>query len=508
MSGTWMKALLATVAVSACASVPDAALAPAHQVRAPQVEDQYFTAGAARIAGVAQTARAKNVILFIGDGMGISTVTAARIFAGQRLGVDGESFNLTMDTFPHSAFSRTYSHDSQISESSSTATALVTGVKTRSGGIGMTIAQMDGTCADAAAVRANAAKTIFELAEDAGLATGVVSTARITHATPASVYSHVPNRNWENDAEVARSNVGACPDIARQLVEWPYGDGLELALGGGRANFLPSTMTDPEHAEIMGARADGRNLAAEWAAKPGHAYVWNTQQLNAAPRDARVLALFSPSHMAYENDRARDPGGEPSLSEMTAAAISRLSQHDEGYVLMIEGGRIDHAHHEGRAGEALSETIAYDEAVKTALAMTSRDDTLIVVTADHSHTLTISGYAQRGNPILGLSANNGQPARAQDGKPYTTLGYANGPGSVYAEGATPAARPDLTGIDTTAQGFHQQTLVPLGSETHAGEDVPLYAWGPGDAMFSGTIEQNVVFHAMARALGFEISKSE
>jgi alkaline phosphatase len=294
-------------------------------------------------------------------------------------------------------------------------------------------------------------------------------------------------------------------DIARQLIEMPADRGFEIALGGGRANFLPHGAADPEvSAQNGGARADRRDLTAEWAARPGHVYVWNSAQLAAAPVDARVLGLFSPSHMAYENDRARDAGGEPSLAEMTAAAITRLSRNSEGYVLMVEGGRIDHAHHAGQAGQALSETIAFDEAIRTALEMTSRNDTLIIVTADHSHTLSISGYAPRGAPILGLSLNEqGAPVLAQDGRPYTTLGYANGPGSVFApnQGPAPTLRPDLSGVDTSSPAYRAQALVPLQSETHGGEDVAIYAWGPGDEMVAGTLEENVVFHIMTRALG-------
>lgn len=218
------------------------------------------------------------------------------------------------------------------------------------------------------------------------------------------------------------------------MVEWPAGDGFEIALGGGRVNFLLNTSADPETPSLRGARADGRDLIAEWARTPGRTFVWNTEQLQSVDPDAQVLGLFAASHMAFENDRQRDGSGEPSIAEMTAAAIQRLSRHDAGYVLMIEGGRIDHAHHAGQAAQALSETVAFDEAVRTALEMTSRDDTLIIVTADHSHVFTIAGYSRRGNPILGLAGTDAGPYRAADGLPYTTLGYANGPAPCFRLG--------------------------------------------------------------------------
>ena len=241
--------------------------------------------------------------------------------------------------------------------------------------------------------------------------------------------------------------------------------------------------------------------SATKAAAPGVA--------NVVEKKTRVLGLFSASHMGYESARASDVGGEPSLAEMTATAIRRLSRGSDGYVLLVEGGRIDHAHHEGRAGEALSETVAFDNAIRAALELTRREDTLIVATADHSHTLTMSGYARRGSPILGLSTHpDGAPVLGLDGRPYTTLGYANGPGSVFStpprNGELQAIpRPDLTGVDTQAPGFRQPSLTPLESETHGGEDVAIYAWGPGDEMAAGTLEENAVFHIMARALGFE-----
>jgi alkaline phosphatase len=486
------------VFLCAAAALTATGAASSRRVHLAQTDDPYFAAGAADAARVrpANTRRARNVILFVGDGMGVSTVTAARIFAGQSRSADGESFDLTMDTAPHSAFSRTYSHDYQIADSAATATALVAGVKTRSGVLSVSSAVPLGDCA---AQQGRGVTTLFEAAEAAGLSTGIVSTARITHATPAAAYAHSAHRNWENDAVAARSGGANCPDIARQLVEWPAGDGFEIALGGGRANFLPNSVQDPGSANVRGQRADGRNLTAEWAAKPGHVYVSNREQLTGAAiaQGARVLGLFAPSHMAYEVDR--DKAAEPSLAEMTAAAITRLSQDRDGYVLMVEGGRIDHAHHDGRAHRALADTVALDEAVRTALDMTRRQDALILVTADHSHTLTIAGYARRGTPILGLSVGDedGGAGGGADGLPYTTLGYINGPG------ASRAQRSDLTNVDTTHPDFRQQALVPLESETHGGEDVPVFAWGPGSESVSGTIEQHAIFHILFRALGFQ-----
>jgi alkaline phosphatase len=139
--------------------------------------------------------------------------------------------------------------------------------------------------------------------------------------------------------------------------------------------------------------------------------------------------------------------------------------------------------------------------------MTDPDETLIIVTADHSHVFTIAGYPHRGNPILGLVKDvpsvDGDPTQySLDnlGLPYTTLGYANGPGWRDAV-ATGQKRPDLTGVDTAAVGYLQEATVPLGSETHAGEDVAVYASGPQSHLVRGTMEQNWIYHVMKEALG-------
>lgn len=445
----------------------------------------------------APTTKARNVIIFVGDGMGISTLTAARIFAGQSAGKDGESFQTAMDALPYAALVKTYSHDAQVSDSAPTATAIMTGVKTRNGMIGIgPEAKLD----DCASGKMFHLPSLVGLAQARGLSSGVVTTTGITHATPASAYSHTVQRDWESDSNMPQlAKDQGCTDVARQLIEGPVGSQLDVILGGGRAPFLPKSIRDPEYAEKSGARSDSRNLIASWQkANPKGLYAWNRAQFMAfdPARQTRLLGLFEPSHMQFEADRAKDPAGEPSLAEMTETAIKALSRSDKGYVLLIEGGRIDHAHHAGNAYRALSDARALDEAVATALRLTSTTDTLIVTTADHSHTLTISGYPMRGNPILSTVAEEaGKPRLAKDGKAYTTLSYANGPGAQMNQ-----SRPDPLTVDTTAPDYLQQATVPLSSETHAGDDVAVRASGPGAHLFRGTIEQNTIFYVMREAL--------
>ena len=507
MIRTVLLATVAALVAAACATdfTTTGSSAPATPV---QTQDSYYVSAHAAVekrAAERGAPRAKNVILFIGDGMGISTITAARIYAGQAKGLDGESYRLAMEQLPYSAFSKTYTHDSQVADSAPTATAMTTGVKSYNGTLGITQGAKVSDCSTA---KANGTDTLWEIAEAAGLATGVVSTARLTHATPAATYAETTERDWENDSQVpAAAKAAGCTDIAAQFMAWQkaYGDGFEVAMAGGREEFLPATGPDPEYPNRRGTRQDGRNMISEWTSAPGHVAVTDEASFSAVNfnSDAKVLGLFEPSHMQYEADRARGGNREPSIIEMTKAAITRLARNPKGYILMVEGGRIDHGSHDGNAARALSDAAAFDEAIAAAVAMTDPKETLIIVTADHSHTLMIQGYPQRNNPILGLARENGKLALGQDGKPYTTLGYANGPGSICKEQPDKSwrcERPDLTNVDTTALDFKQQALMPLGSETHGGEDVAIFAGGPSANLFSGTVEENEIFHVMAKAL--------
>ena len=472
-----------------------------------------------------QAGSAKNIILFVGDGMGVTTVTAARIFQGQQQGMSGEENSLSFGKFPFVGLSKTYNVDAQTADSAGTMTALVSGVKTNIGVIGLDENTRKGDCESAAG---NQLFTALELAEIAGLSTGIVSTARITHATPAATYAKSADRDWENPSMMPAAAIAAgCEDIASQLVNFERNlearypgidvDGIEVALGGGRREFLPS---DPAansrdaRSSVEGDRNDSRNLVQEWQALyPRGDYVIDQAGFDAVDSNSseNLLGLFNESEMRYEADRKNDLAGEPSLTQMTAKAIDILDNNEQGFFLMVEAGRIDHGHHANSAFAALSDTVELSHAVQAALDATSREDTLIIVTADHSHVFTMAGYPKRGNPILGKVVNVGsdKPALDDDGLTYTTLGYTNGLGfrdlgdesnadmAYYSKSL--AGRQDLTAIDTQARGFHQEVLVPLEGETHGGEDVAVYGIGPGAHLVTGSHEQSIVFHVMNHA---------
>ncbi len=454
----------------------------------PDKEDgpAWFAAGreAARARG-AGSEDARNLVLFVGDGMGPTTVTAARILAGQRGGGHGEEAVLAFERFPHSALAKTYNTDAQTPDSAGTMTAMLAGIKTRKGVLGLGPEVRRGRCAPGEPVPW---PSLLARAHAVGLSTGIVTTTRVTHATPAAAYAHTQERDWEADGQLGNAARRAgCRDIAVQLVDalargWP-----QVVLGGGAAMFRP--------AAAGGMREDGRALLDEWAGSGADVRRVDARaELLALPVDgAPVVGLFGDDHLAFEDERQAKAPDQPSLAEMTKVAIERLAARGRPFVLVVEGGRIDHAHHQGRAALALGETVALADAVAVADRLTSADDTLIIVTADHSHTLTFAGYSVRGNPILGLASDSRGPRRDLDGNAYTTLGYANGPGARIPLGSLDAA-------DTRALDFRQPARVALEDETHGGEDVAVYARGPGAVAVRGVFEQHVLFHVMAESL--------
>ncbi|KAJ7349555.1 hypothetical protein OS493_038579 [Desmophyllum pertusum] len=383
---------------------------------------------------------AKSAIIFVGDGMGITTVTAARILDGQMKGQTGEENVLSWEEFPWSGLSKTYAVDVQ---------GQIRLLQRRASYwyvVGMNDEVTSRYCATASADRN--ATSILSLAEKAGMSTGFVSTARATHATPACSYAHSVDRHWESDADkkrIALDDASSCKDIALQLAEYSHGDGIEVIFAGGRRELMHRNQTDPEYPDKKGERLDGRDLIKEWVAKhPNSQYVWNQT-----------------------------------------------------------GGRIDHGHHANWAVKAINDAVAMNKAVSKAKEMTDKDETLITVTADHSHVFTIGAYPKRGNPMFTIVREaDGELALDSDGKTYTSLGYANGKGGLNG------SRPDLRGVDTTDKNYRTQATVKRSSETHGTEDVGVYADGPGAYLFHGVFEQQYVFHVMDHALCLSSSKQE
>ncbi|MGP3698530.1 alkaline phosphatase [Rhodobacter sp. NSM] len=474
----------------------------------PQAGSDWFTAGQAtieaRLAVQPITSRAKNVILFTADGNGVGTNYAIRLFSGQQAGGLGDDYVQPQETFPNVALVKTYSSNGQTPDSAPTAMAMNSGVKGKNGMINI----LDSVAVDDCAAGATAGtRTFAEIVSGMGKSVGVISTARITHATPAAVYARSVNRDWEDNSLIPEG----CEqkDIASQLLDQMKAGVIDVALGGGRAHFLPAEVTDTEGKP--GKRTDGRNLVDE-ATAMGAQVVFGDQDFAALSMggNAPVLGLFESSHMKYEADRT----GEPSLAEMTEATINALSQNENGFYLSIEAGRVDHANHETNAYRMLTDGKAFADAIAKAMELTDPNDTLIIVTADHEHAIAFNGYCGRGSNILGLCMEEnekgvehaGTPNLADDGKPYTVIGYLNGASSVLteqADGSFFGTRPKATEEQATDPDYVQQALIPLSSETHSGEDVAVFARGPWAHLFGGVIEQNVIFHVMNHAVNAE-----
>lgn len=471
-------------------------------------------------ASAQQDMPVRNVILFIGDGMGVSTVTATRVYS---VGLDGQ---LVMDQMPYTALSRTYSQDSITPDSAPTMSAMMSGVNTNAGVIGFgpntENSDFNGDGDGPKTV------TLLEMAEQAGMATGVVSTARITHATPAACYAHINNRDLENT--IALQALPTDPTYNTAL-----GNGVDVFFGGGRQFFVPAGVLDEEGG--TGSRPDGRDLRAEFQAA-GYTYVWRSQEFaNLKKKDLPVIGLFERSHMEWEHDRPNDTGGEPSIAEMTVQAIKLLKEQTNGqprgFFLHVESGRIDHAHHAGNAWRALTDTEAFDEAIGAAIQEVNLNNTLIIVSADHSHVFNIAGYPLRAYNELPYSVpsapasymnsphggifdvvydlgSTGDVTESTDsnGVPYTVLGYLNGPGYRGVNARVDPRTDTFKGLGgATVTGpndpnYLQEAAIPLGSETHSAEEVAIYAIGRGSRMFHGTVKNTRIFEVMKTALGF------
>ena len=475
----------------------------------PQADNEWFTAAQERLqqelAKAPNTNRATNVILMVADGNGVGSNYITRVFSGQQEGGLGDDHVQYHETFPYLALVKTYNVNAQTPDSAGTGTAMMAGVKTNIGIIGVDSDVVRGDCST---LPGNTVASMNEIAHEMGKATGIVSTARITHATPASAYAKTADRNFE---ATVPEGCDTQTDIANQLIEAMESGLIDVAMGGGRRNFVDASMEIEEG--TTGRREDGRNLIEEAQAELGAHYAWNQETFEAAPTDGTpILGLFESSHMQYEADR----GDEPSLAEMTAKAIETLqaSGGENGFFLQVESGRVDHANHAGNAGRMVRDGRAFVEAIRVADEMTDDANTLIVVTADHEHAIGLNGYCGRGSNILGLCAeiNNegvettGEPILADDGKPYTVVGYLNGASSVLLRqpgGEYFGARPDVTEEEATDIDYVQQALIPRSSETHSAEDVAVYAKGPFAHLYEGTIEQNVIFHVMHHALTAE-----
>lgn len=397
----------------------------------------------------------RNLVLMIADGFGPASAAMARAvrpLALDALLVGGAETSAT---------------DSRVTDSAAGATAYACGLKTYNGAIGV-----DSTGAPC--------RTLLEAARDRGMATGLVATSRLTHATPASFAAHVPRRSQE-------------ADIAVQMAA----AGVSLMVGGGARFFTPEG--------LGGSRRDPLDLL-ETARRAGVTVATSHAEWDAVDR-LPALVLLDADHLAYEIDR--DETDEPSLAEMAVRALALLDAHasENGFFLMIEGSRIDHAAHGNDAPAHLRDILAYDEAVAAVVAWAEADGaTLVVSTADHETgglTLGAGGvYAWDPAPLMAATVSAERLAARSDGAPTAAdVAAALGdvaPDSSYASCVSGAACVDAFRRAATARAG-------LGWTTggHTAVDVGLYAFGPGAGAFAGTMTNDAVGRALFAALGLE-----
>lgn len=444
---------------------------------------------AARAQRSKEGARAKNVIVFLADGVGPTFHAAARIHAAQTRHPGAEDGRLSFDDFPNAAFARTFAVDDYVTDSASSATAILSGIKTVNGAVGVAAGYRPEHCGMPAANPA----TLGEVAAASGRATGVVTTSILMDASPAAFYAHAPERGWVMDERVPQAFRDAgCRGIVEQLMT----SGVSVALGGGRLAFAGANWKDPESGN-PGARDDGVNLMDEWRGRANARVVLDRAGLLAVDGGSvdRLLGLFAPLALF---DEEADPTN-PTLAEMTLAALDVLKRDPDGYVLFVEEEGTDEHQHSGRLRPAFESYLAFDAAIAAALKRIDLAQTLVIVTSDHGQPLAMAGPAATGESILGLAKRRTEAgvetATAGDKKAFPVLGFYVGPQP------QDGPRPDPASQDMSDPEYVWPSAVPAQFVPHSGEDVGVFAIGPGSELISGVMDQHAIFHAITHAMG-------
>ena len=458
---------------------------------------------------------AKNVIFLLGDGMGAAAITGARILSK---GISEGKYHglLEMDEMDYRGTVTTSGSDSIATDSANSMSAYMTGHKTAVNAMGVYAGNSEDP------TQSPHVETMAEvLKRSRDMSIGIVTTAEIQDATPAAVFAHTRRRSEYLDIMDQALQPGQMPDVY---------------LGGGRASLVPQS--DP-----ISKRKDDRDLIEEFKDK-GFAYAGTRAELEdvmAAGTPDKLLGTFTPGHLNVYIDRQITPNPEvlgdytdqPGLVEMTKAALKVLEKNDKGFFLMVEGASIDKSEHPLDGPRAVYDTIELDQAVGIAKEWAKdRDDTLIVVTADHNHAMSIAGthtlskeaspareqngvYADAGFPTYVDSNGDGFP---DDPNPDVQLffGWSNHPDHPddFAHNpvlAQPALLDKTTGVAVPNPARDPGSVVQIGNlpleETncvHTVEDVQIVASGPGAKAFGKLLDNTEVFHSICAALGLQI----
>ncbi|WP_426446886.1 alkaline phosphatase [Paenibacillus sp. S-38] len=424
----------------------------------------------------------KNLIVLIGDGMGPAQVTAARYYSKSKLNQE----HLKLDSY-YVGQATTYADRGEdggkivsgaVTDSASAGTAFATGNKTYNAGISVSNEDVSKPYA-----------SVIEAAEKSGKATGLVTTARITHATPAVFASHVRNRDNENA-------------IASQYLD----SGVDVLFGGGKQFFVTK--------DEKGKRTD-KSLLPDFQAK-GYQVVENAEGLQAlTAQNKRALGLFGSSHVAYTPDR---DASIPSLANMTSKALEILSADEKGFAMMIEGGRIDHASHANDFPTAVQEVIDFDAAVKVAMDFAKKDgNTSVVITADHE----TGGLSLARDNLYELNIDLWDKQKKSSEALIPLLTKATTIAEIKQIVADNTWITDLTdeeaqfilegdGSSYKQEGAYnnviaKRLLVGWSGHGHSAVDVGVWAYGPIADQVQGNIDNTQIAKASAAAIGVDLA---
>lgn len=450
--------------------------------------------------------KAKYVFYFIGDGLGTSQRQISEYYSKEITG--DHHHKLVMNTFPNSAINTTHSLDTLITDSAAAGTALATGQKTNNGVISKD-------------PQGHNLVTIMELAEKEGIATGIATTTRVTHATPAVFISHNESRSNEND-------------IAYDMLD----SGVDYIVGGGLRHFLPEGWVDRSldgfGNKIKSKRKDDLNIFSEFQ-KKGYKVRYGldgSEQFSKEvfEKDDKYMNLFTYSHLPYSlDDIYNEKYDTPTLAEMTAKGIELLSQNDKGFFFMIEGGRIDHACHPNDTKAAIMDTLAFDDAIAEAYKFYEKhkDETLIIVVGDHETGGL--GLGINTNYFLNLSALDSVQSSLEeldgvyDGNREAYMAYV-----ANSFGLTSLTKEELAllekGMDYADEGSYtysnkykydeaalavthivsQRAGVYWTSYAHTATQIPLSAIGIGASSYNGFLDNTDIAKITAELLGLSL----
>jgi len=424
----------------------------------------------------------------VSDGMSLGTLTMAERFLRRHRDRGSHWMGLYGRASVKRGFMDTASANSLVTDSAAASSAWGGGCRVNNGAINC---RPDGTFS----------VPIMELAGRMGMATGLVSTATITHATPAGFAARVPLRADE-------------PEIAEQYLERR----IDVLLGGGDKFFLASKREDK--ADVL-----GRFAAA------GYAVATDAATLAAAPTTGRLLGLFSEGHMPYSLDRSASTdlsARQPTLSAMARAALTRLEASAGGFILQIEGARIDHAAHANDIGGLLHDQIAFDEAVGTVLQwVEGRDDTLVIVTSDHGNSNPglngvgkaysgsneafdlVARFRQTNTWILeGLNEGSSHAAIRERIEQGTTLAFTDEEVALVAHALRKEHREGYRvredALIAFAQVLANRISVGWSGISHTADFTELAAFGPGSEPIQGVVRNCDMYAIMVRALGLAL----